>query len=254
MIFFLVPLVSFSQSENNTDFQKLNERVERLEGLKENLEKQSELLEKEADLKAENLNSAFKENKLEIDQKLWMINIFLGVLGLGLLGSFIYFKNYVRRQAEELANKKVEESIDNIIEEKKDEFISLIQSQILENKVKESSKILVLSETEVDAENLQTFFSSMEIRNVDVELSSEYKDYTKKYDLIILDDQNMNGHRHDLFREYVEKLSSEEVFFVFFGDRFKINNREYVNFANSRITLYNQIISSLKYKEIMKDH
>lgn len=246
---------SNSKDNKNKDYEKIEQRLDVLEGQKENLDKQSELLKSDFELKFQNLKSDFRGRQIEINQSLSTVKLINSIVGIGLFGMFIgalfYFKQFARKTAEKIAEDKIKKVLENIVQDKKRELIELINNQNIESKIKEESNLLVITESESSKESLQTFFNKVGIKKVVFELSEKFKTPPPNTDLIILDDHEMTGKRHDLFREYIDRLSTNEMLFIFLGDRFDISNRKKVNFANTNFTFYNQIVNSLKFKEVI---
>ncbi len=257
-VFFCCYTSSFSQNSktNALEIDKLNDRIEILEGQKENLNKQSDLLKEDFEIKKKDIDTRFSENKIGIDKELSGIRNLLYTLGIGvlglLLGYWFYFRSFIKKKAEEVAETKINTIITKVVEVNKDKIVELIKSQNLELKVKEKSNIQVITESEEDIEYLASFFKEVNIPNVTYRLSKEYEKPSSNVDLIIFDDHRVTKLNHDLFNEYIQKSNNENMLFIFFGDRFNAVDRERVNFANSRFTLYNQIMNSLKYNELKK--
>lgn len=231
----------------------LEKRIEVLEGQKENLDKQSELIQKNIEGKAAQLDNQFNSNKIEIDKKLQTVDIIISVFGLGLIGTiigfFITFKNFITKKAEEVAEKRINETIGSIIENNKNQIIDIVKSQDLEQQIRQESKILIVSDALATANETKMFLQEIGFKtgNLDVVTSEKFSKPTKEFDLIILDDHKITKSHHDIFREFTEKVN---VYFVFYGDRFDATRREKLNFANSTFTLYSQIVSTLKFKKL----
>jgi hypothetical protein len=244
-----------SQS-NALEIDKLDKRMEILEGQKENLNKQSDLLEQDFEIKKKNLDTRFSENKIEIDKELSGVRSLIYTLGIGvlglLLGYWFYFRSFIKRKTEEIAEDKINSYVANIVEVNKEKIINLIKSQDIELYVKENSSIQVITETEEDKNYLSKFFNEVNISNVSYVMKNEFINPPSDIDLVIFDDHRVTNSKHDLFNEYIQNSSNKDLLFVFFGDRFSAIERERVNFANSKFTLYNQIINSLKYNELRK--
>lgn len=241
---------------NQAAINTIETRIKILEGQKDNLNKQSELLQEEFKLKAGNLDAKFTENKLSIDQDLATVRWMIYAFGLGLIGTLIgylfYFKNFIQKRTEAIAEEKIDSLLSNIVEHKKQELIHLIRSQDLENELRQKSLILVLCESEADKASMLLFFEAVKIKNVDYELSETFKTPASNYDLIIFNDYRDTKKNHDLFEEYIKELANTNMLFIFFGNRFNTPNRDKVNFANSKFTLYNQIMNSLKFNQLQK--
>ena len=244
-----------SAKENAQGVQQLKQRIQILEDQKGNLEKQSELLKLDYDSKIKEFETRFGSFKLEVEQENSFISWLLIALAIGVVGfflySFSYFKKFIKDQAELQASKMVEKKVATIVQDKREQLISLIRSQEVETRLKNNSKLLVLAETEEDGDYLVNFFEQAGIHNIDFRYSDEFQEISKTYDLIIFDDHRGTNLRHPLFREYIDRLSDTNMLYIFFGKYFEVEKREMVNYANSKFTLYNQIINSLKFKSLL---
>lgn len=248
-------LVAQTPKSNSTQIENLNKRIEILEGQKENLNKQSDILQQDFDLKKQNLDTQFSENKIEIDKDLSGLRNLMYTLGAGVLGLLLlyfgYIRSFIKKKSEEIAEKKIAEVIGSVVEKNKDKIVNIIESQDIELKVKKENKLLIISETDEDKEFISKFFKEAGISNFDFADSANYNAISNEIDLVVFDDRRATNKFHDLFNEYLEK-SNENTLFIFFGDRFNAAKRDNINYANSKYTLYNQIINSLKFKEVMK--
>ena len=248
----LLALTSFP-ARSQDGAKPLEKRIEVLEGQKENLEKQSELIQKSIESKATQLDNQFSSNKIEIDKKLQTVDIIISLFGLGLIGTiigfFIAFKNFITKKAEEVAEKRISETIENVIENNKNQIIDIVKSQDLEQQFRQQSKILIVSDAPATANETKGFLEEIGFKtsNLDIITSDKFIKPSKEFDLIILDDHKITKSHHDIFREFTEKVSA---YFVFYGDRFDATRREKLNFANSTFTLYGQIVSTLKFKKL----
>ena len=87
---------------NVIEIERLNKRIEILEGQKENLNKQSDLLGQDFEVKKKDIDSRFLENKIEIDKDLSGVRNLLYTLGIGvlglLLGYWVYFRSFIKNE------------------------------------------------------------------------------------------------------------------------------------------------------------
>ncbi len=249
LIFLLSTVINQTATGNDKTLQEIELKINAIESQQKIASQEATLYQKELEIKNNQLKSEVEKSLSTIN---WIISM-LGIGGLGIFGIFfVYFKNLIKKKAEKIANKKIKKALATIVRDKEAELTSLIQSQSLEYKVRNESKLLVVSETQADANYMKNFLSRSGFVNVDYKINKSFEKPVNNYDLIIFDDHQVTKNCHDLFREYMEKLSNEDVNFIFFGDRFNIQNREKINFANSKFTLYSQIINSLKFRELMR--
>lgn len=255
--FLYLSSVIFSQTnaDNTTKKDRLENRIEKLEGQKENIEKQAELLQIDFELKKKDLENKFSEYKIETDKHLAWLKTITYIVGLGTLGILAFILNYLRKYTVRKAEETVDTRIAGIVEQNRGKIIALIKSQDIEETVKKKSKILVITKTEAEKAYLADFFEKTGIENVTYETSDVYVQPNKDIDLILFDDHlSKANNRHLLFNEYIRKSTNPNDLYVFFGKKFNTDNREKVNYANSKFTLYDRIINSLKYKAISQNN
>jgi hypothetical protein len=137
-----------------------------------------------------------------------------------------------------------------LLEVNRDKILALIKSQEIEQNVKQNSKIHVITASEEDKAYLERFFEEVGIAKVSYAIGKPYQPIASDIDLVIFDDHRDTKADHDLFNEYIQNSDDEKPLFVFFGKHFNAINREKVNYSNSKFTLYNQVVNSLKYNEL----
>ena len=91
----------------------------------------------------------------------------------------------------------------------------------------------------------------MGFRNVRYETLDQVKD-PYKYDLLIFDNENLNIDHADLLA--IMAKTKQGNFCLYFGsDKFDAKEfKDRVNFANSRVQLYGNLINSLRYQSLLK--
>lgn len=249
----------FAQDENQPvvkKIQKIEQRLEVLEGQKENLDKQSEILEANFESKEKEINTAFDQYQLEINKEVnWIYNLLTYWIPLVFLGFgiplFVYIKDFIKKTSKEKAEQIITERVADIIEENKEKIISLIFEYDIETRLKRESKILVILEDKSHQPYMEMLFLEIEILNVQFIVGEKYITPAPDIDLIIFDDHNDTGKNHKLFEEYLDQLSDNNMLFIFYGKKFN-QRREQLNFANSKYTLYDRIMNSLKFRDISK--
>lgn len=246
LLTFFISSNLFSQTtkENAAAIENLGNKIELLEDQKANLDRQSELLKENFDGKATALENKFEAERLELDRQTLLFGIISGVLAFfGLASIYLLWKRAIKKVEEEV-NKKV----GNLVEEKRQDFVKLIKDQELETRLKNKNKILVVTKSEKDRTYLENFFEEAKIKQVSYEVSDTYQEPDSNIDLIVFDDHNNTQAQHDLFREYIDNLSKSGIMFIFFGGRLENARHENLNFSNSKFTLYNHIITALKFR------
>lgn len=247
---------SMGFAQKKETMEELSNRVKILEGQKENLDKQGALqkedLEKQVnvlkekfDVKAKELYLIAEEIKLEQKKNNW-IAIIMGVIGIGSIVSFFIFaKRYIK--------KKVKKLVNEVYKEKEREILELAKKQNEEFHLKETRSILVISKIPNDNPFIERFFKEMRFRNDNIkyETLNQVKD-PEKYDLLLFDNEKQNIDHADLLA--IMAKTKPENFFLYFGpDRFDGKEfKDRVNFANSRVQLYGNLINSLRYQSLLK--
>lgn len=255
---------STQQQADKTQQQidNLNQKIEHLEHQKDNLDTQTDLLNKQLEMIEADLQNSFTAKSLEIDKKnleiekhfktSWAV-IFFGILGgvAGLFAIFFSLRKYIENQAMQMASKKVTEDISELIEVNKNQLEQLIDTHNLEKKLRKEKHILAIVETEQDKKGLEDFFKDVGIDRVSYRVNEPYSPPEPHIDLVLFrDTRDKNNYQeiHDFFKKYIENSARDNLLFIYYGSNQLDYSKEYVNFANSKFTLYNQIINSLTYQ------
>lgn len=253
LLILLVSNSAYSQTTktNAAAISVLEDRIKVLEGQKDNLNKQSDLLKDDFVNKADKLNTQFEQKELEMERELTGLRNLLHWFSLGGLGllisGFFFFRNFIQKRSEEIATTKIQSHIGDVVETNREKIIELIRSQDLETTVKKDSEILVVTK---DSKYLKQYFSDVQIEKVTYDESGIYNKPKNKTQLIIFDGESIDNTNHQLFDKYMTETKAQNLLYIFFGGHFDPASRENLNFANSKFTLYNHILNSLKYKKI----
>lgn len=235
----LLSFVCFSQK---TRLDTVEAKLATVENYKDNLDQlytiNAEKLEKHVnetvDKKVEDIDEAKKILK-------WLLLIGIPATILGLLA--VYFG------AVKKARKIIVERIETIVEHKREDLIKLIETQEYDTKLKNNKKLLVLSSSDEANEKFKPMFQKLKFKDVNFRSVSTYIEYNS-YDLIIFNDSD-SSFDQTLIDEYVQNSVDENVSFVVYTNR-NLTRHPRINFCNSSFTLYHNILSTLKYTEILK--
>jgi hypothetical protein len=262
LVGFLCFIAIGATDQKKDPVEELGKRIESLEKerdmWKNNLAEQKEIIKEQINNKTEQLDNRFKkmENDLKDDNSyikvlLW---IFGTVTGIGIITAIIalifsFFK--IRKRLEVIAEEKIREKFDQIFSEKKNQIITMIDKQNEELQLKKEKSILVIRKNPKEDPFIEKFFKDMEFSNVQYETLNNVKDLNK-YDLILFNNEKLNIDHADLLA--IVAKTKPEVFCFYFGpDRFDGKEfKDRVNFANSRVQLYGNLINSLRYQSLLK--
>jgi hypothetical protein len=249
--FIFILLVCFlcaaGYAQKKDPVEELANRVKILEGQKENLDKQGDLLHKKFEAKAKDLDLKIEEIRLEQKKNNWIFPVLLFIIPFIGVGGFLGLKKYINKKAREEADK----IINNVFPEKEKEFLELAKKQTEEFQLKKDKSILVISNNQNEDPFIERFFSKMGFANVHYETLKKVKN-ANKYDLLLFNNEKQTSDHADLLA--VIAKTKPDVFCFYFGpDRFDGKEfKDRVNFANSRVQLYGNLINSLRYQSLLK--
>ena len=158
-------------------------------------------------------------------------------------------------KARTMADKKIEEKLENILNDKKQQFINIIDSHDKESKLKKSNKILILAAEDSNTDFLMDFFRKLEFPKPDLKKIAAYEALEEhlKYDILFLF-RDIDNHPLDdeVAHQYIVNSRKDSIVFIF-GKH--IND---ASLSKSRTTsatfwrqLYGNLISALKYQDII---
>jgi hypothetical protein len=241
---FLLILTAYNinAQKNNTDSISISLRLERLENFQSN-EKEAEPLRKEKLEKF--VTDAINENNKDIEgsKKLLSFVLFIGlpITLLSLIG--LYFG------AIKKARKEVKDKIEGIVEKNRDELIRLIDSQEFDTKLRTNKRILVLGASDVANTDLKSIMEKMKFQNLRFRTVNNYTAF-QDYDLIVFN--NGDGtFPQQVITDYIIREGNDHIAFVAYTTK-NLDRHDKLNFANSRFTLYHNILNTLKYSEVLK--
>lgn len=252
--------ISFAQKKPTVD--ELNNQVKNLEEKNEKLEKEIRIWQKNIEMESKGLDnkSLFMENNLnlikeEIRTEQTKINglftFLFGLIGFIGIGGFWRIKKYVNKRAQEYAEK----IINKLFPEKEKELIEMIKKQNEEFQFKEKHSLLVVSNKEGDELFLRRFFKEMKFNPKKIDYETLDKCKTKrsiKEDLVFFNNEEKTM-EHDVLLDILSKTKDTSLCFYFGPDRFDGKEfKDKVNFANSRVQIYGNLINSLRYKSLLE--
>lgn len=233
------------------DSLTLQQRVRILEQYKdevlnERFEAKSESLKSEID-------SQIKAAKTEIDDQLSLIRIVGTVCGIVFAAGFLTLIYKFFFGIREFAEQKLKEKLDTHLTDNTNYIIDVISSQRIETLIKSNKKVVIICGREEDKDGAAKLLKSMHFKKIEAVVAKFYEKLPTA-DLYVFNNQtgNMNS---ELIIEFLEKSDSDDSFVHFGGQLQYDRNASYadqINFANTKYTLYHQIINVLSFKEVIK--
>ncbi|GAA4456475.1 hypothetical protein GCM10023092_21760 [Rurimicrobium arvi] len=188
--------------------------------------------------------------KKEIDEDYKSVkNLFtlLLIFGIPTTGYSVYMMFWgVSKKVKKTINEKIE----TIVEQKREEIIKLINSQEFESNLKNTKKILVISPNEDAQDEIKRTMSNFKFKNV---LFRIHKSFTTvpEHDLIVFN--NVDGEfLQKEINEIMADINGDDVCFVAYTTK-NLERNPRLNFANAKYTLYHSILSTLSYVESLKE-
>lgn len=259
-IYYLFSFFLFSldvSSKEITD-NNIKSKVQLLEQEKDLRQKEIDLIKQEYQLNSEKQNADLNNYKLEIDKKTIGFEVILWVFGIGLIGTiiagFFYFKKFIKDKSEEIAINRITERIANIVDNNKNKILDLIKSQDLDYKIKNSKKLLIISQNMNDSNEIKDLFLKFGFLRVDCEILSSFQN-RNNYDLIIFDFIKTPP-LEPLIKDFLDNTDAKTDFIYYGGSNLSLlnNYRNKANGANSKFTLYSQVMNTLKVKELLNEN
>jgi len=242
ILMIIIVLAGLSLNAQNKDSIRINtleNKVKYLEEYKGNIESVYKI----------ELNNAIRAYEKDFDNKydslknLAYIVLFLG-LSSGLWGAYLWFFG-IKKKANQIINKKIED----IIEQKREDIIELIQSQEFKRKLKQTKKLLVISDNDEGQKKIKKIMNKFNFKHVAYRINKSYKNLPE-HDLVIIN--NIDGEfKQKHVNKLLEDVDDEDVFFVIYTTE-RLDSNARLNFANSKFTLYNNIFTTLSFTETLK--
>ncbi len=221
---------------NPTDIER---RLSTLENYKENIDNVSKI----------EVQAAKEELKKEFDSDYKNVrNLLALILGLGLPATLytVYMMFWgVNKKMKNLINEKIE----TIVEHKREEIIKLINNQEFEKNLKNNKKLLVISENEDAQDEIKRMMSNFKFKNLAFRINKSFQNIPE-HDLIIFNNCDDSLTQQDI-NEFMDSITDEDTYFVAYTSK-QLERNPRLNFANSKFTLYHNILTTLSFVETLK--
>lgn len=228
-----------SQNQTNTNSSDFEKRLSNLENYKENINTVSKI----------EVQAAKEELKKEFDSDYKNVrNLLALILGLGLPTTLyaVYMMYWgFSKKMKNIINEKIE----TIVEHKREEIIKLINNQEFEKNLKNNKKLLVISENEDAQDEIKRMMSNFKFKNLTFRINKSFQNMPE-HDLIIFNNCDDSLTQQDI-NEFMDSIDDEDTYFVAYTSK-QLERNPRLNFANSKFTLYHNILTTLSFVETLK--
>lgn len=240
IIFSLMIQSNILFAENTPDKTvELEKRINYLEEYKSNIDNLSKI----------EIQNAKDELKKELDDKYEDVEILLKlILILGIpttLWGFYMALWGIKKKVQKLIDDKIE----TIVEQKREEIIKLVSNQEFETSLKNTKKIVVISPTEDAQDEVKKTMANFKFKNLIFRINNTAS-IIPEHDLIIFNNIDGEFSQTEIDNIMAEE-SDEDVCFVAYTTKILDRNPR-LNFANSKFTLYHSILTTLSFVESIK--
>lgn len=234
------PLIqAFGTQKDSLAFKELDFRVKKIEDYRSLDEQKFEVKGRELDLKVEE----YRQEKIMLD---W---IALGVGGITIVSLFGFWY-----KVKSLADKKINEKLDKLLDEKRQQFVNIIESHDKEDKLKKNNKILIVASENSNTDFLVQFFKRLGFTKTELWKVSEYQqiDEQVKYDILFLFRESANEPLQDeIAKQYIQNSREDSVIFSFGNFIEDKERKKRMSSATFWSQLHGNLISALKYQELI---
>lgn len=173
----------------------------------------------------------------------------LTLLALGLPTTLIAAYQFIfgiRKKINSIFNEKIEA----IIEKNREDILRVVETELFDNKLRNTKKLLVIGADDESNAALSTFLEKVKFKKVTTRVSGRDQNLPE-HDLIIFNTPN-GELPESVIQEFLQDADENDTCFVaYIHGRLTFSNHR-LNFASSQITLYHNVLSALKYMEIAK--
>ncbi len=235
----LIGLGLNAQNKDATRIDNLENKIKYLEEYKSNIESVYKI---ELDKAIRTYDKDFNEKYDSLRNYAYILSFL--VISSGLWGAYLWFFGIKKK-----ANQQIKNKIEDIVEQKREDIIKLIRSQEFKRKLKQSKKLLVISDNDDGQKEIKKVMSKFNFKNVVYRINKSFKNLPE-HDLVIIN--NIDGEfKQKNVNKLLDEIDDEDIFFVIYTiERLEANPR--LNFANSKFTLYNNIFMTLSFTESLK--
>ncbi|MFN3773486.1 NARF domain-containing protein [Cloacibacterium normanense] len=236
LILLVFPIFLFAKNDT-LSLSSINKRLSNIEEYKENIDRT-------AKIDYYNSIKEFKKETEETSKSLFWLIGGLAVVAIAALGINLY--NLLWGINKKI-NKKITDKIETIVEQKREDIISIIKDEEYERKLKGNKKVLVISSSRESEEQVKNTFSNMGFKNILFRVKDNFTTIPDN-DIIVFN--NINAELDQSYiNEIVNQIDDDEKCYIGYTIQ-SLERHEQFNFANSRFTLYHQILNTLKFYDL----
>lgn len=235
ILLLLFPLLVFAK-DDSLMVSDINRRVIALEQYKEMMAAQAKM----------DYEKSAKQLEDDIDDKtntiLWTFGTFtaLALAALG-LNAFNFWN--LNKKIDGKINLKIE----GIIEQKREDILSIVRDEEYERKLKQTKNILVISSSKEAEDDIKNTFSKFNFKNVKYRVKGNFQEIPEN-DIVVFN--NLNGELDQTFiNTIVATINDDDKCYIGYTIT-NLNRHEQFNFANSRFTLYHNLLNTLKFSDL----
>jgi hypothetical protein len=256
-----------AQPEKNRTLSNLSQRVKTLEAqktdLKELINDKLKIAGDDFENKSNLLDSRQLKFQTEMEDKqakftrkieddYHFLKILTWIFGPLIVITLIFLYLKLVKRIGQIAEEKIKEKFDSLLEEKESQIIRIIERHDKELQLKRQSKILVVTPSRSDDSLMRRFFKTMEFQEPDFRSPYELRDL-EHYHLILFNNED-ETFDEGVIPGIVKKTAGP--FFFYFGpstrDSIEIRNEKKVAFANYGAQLYGNLLNALRYQALLK--
>ena len=226
---------AFSQVDSLT-LKNLEMKVNLMEEYKSNIEQYSKI--------------QLERNKDELKNETEKVFIILAILSIIGLPSTIYTIYMMFWGVNKRIKKAIDDKITTIVEEKREDIIKLIKNQSFDRILKETKKILIISKTEDSQNNIKKIVLGMGFKNLIFRQLNTTRNILEN-DLVVFNNIDGNFSQNEIDK-IVKSDKREDSCFVAYTLK-QLDRNPRMNFANSKFTLYNAILTTLTFMNTIEN-
>lgn len=229
----ILSLFTFSFAFSQVDslrLKNLEMKVNLMEEYKSNIEQYSKI--------------QLERNKDELKNETEKVFIILAILSIIGLPSTIYTIYMMFWGVNKRIKKAIDDKITTIVEEKREDIIKLIKNQSFDRILKETKKILIISKTEDSQNNIKKIVLGMGFKNLIFRQLNTTRNIPEN-DLVVFNNIDGNFSQNEIDK-IVKSDKREDSCFVAYTLK-QLDRNPRMNFANSKFTLYNAILTTLTF-------
>lgn len=226
---------AFSQVDSLT-LKNLEMKVNLMEEYKSNIEQYSKI--------------QLERNKDELKNETEKVFIILAILSIIGLPSTIYTIYMMFWGVNKRIKKAIDDKITTIVEEKREDIIKLIKNQSFDRILKETKKILIISKTEDSQNNIKKIVLGMGFKNLIFRQLNTTRNIPEN-DLVVFNNIDGNFSQNEIDK-IVKSDKREDSCFVAYTLK-QLDRNPRMNFANSKFTLYNAILTTLTFMNTIEN-